>query len=152
MYAKIENNTIIYPFDITTMRQPGKNYGYEHDEQYLKSIGIYIVYPQPIEYDILLYKTVLEDYPIIEDDICKIYYKLVPTTDEEKQDILSSMENGGRASRLTLLRNSDWMMVPDAPWSEELKNAILTYRQELRDITKQAGWPMDIIWPTPPNL
>jgi len=44
---------------------------------------------------------------------------------------------------------SDWTQLPDVPIST--KTAWATYRQELRDITAQAGYPTEITWPTPPQ-
>jgi hypothetical protein len=44
---------------------------------------------------------------------------------------------------------SDWTQLPDVPIST--KTAWATYRQALRDITAQAGYPTEITWPTPPQ-
>ncbi len=44
---------------------------------------------------------------------------------------------------------SDWTQLPDVPIST--KTAWAAYRQELRDITAQAGYPTEITWPTPPQ-
>lgn len=43
--------------------------------------------------------------------------------------------------RDSLLEESDWTQMPDSPLSEERKGAWAEYRQELRDITKQEGFP-----------
>lgn len=46
------------------------------------------------------------------------------------------------------LSASDWTQLPDVPLVT--KEAWATYRQALRDITKQPGFPLDIQWPTQP--
>jgi hypothetical protein len=46
---------------------------------------------------------------------------------------------------------SDWTQLPNSPLSAEAQAAWATYRQELRDITAQSGYPTEIIWPTPPQ-
>jgi hypothetical protein len=46
-----------------------------------------------------------------------------------------------------MLAESDWTQLPDAPVDKE---AWATYRQALRDITKQDGFPEDVEWPTRP--
>lgn len=51
--------------------------------------------------------------------------------------------------RNKLLIESDWTQMPDV--SIATKAAWATYRQELRDITTQAGYPTEITWPTPPQ-
>lgn len=52
-----------------------------------------------------------------------------------------------RKHRNNLLIESDWTQVLDAPVDQL---AWKTYRQALRDITAQSGFPHDIIWPTEP--
>ena len=53
-----------------------------------------------------------------------------------------------RAQRNALLQQSDWTQVSDAPVDQA---AWATYRQGLRDITAQAGFPENINWPTRPE-
>ncbi len=50
--------------------------------------------------------------------------------------------------RKRMLLNSDWTQLPDVPIAT--RDAWATYRQALRDITEQPGFPLDIVWPTPP--
>jgi hypothetical protein len=52
-----------------------------------------------------------------------------------------------RTKRNELLGASDWTQVIDAPVN---KTAWAAYRQELRDITAQPGFPETIFWPTAP--
>ena len=52
-----------------------------------------------------------------------------------------------RAERDALLAETDWTQVADAPvdaqeWAD--------YRQALRDIPQQSGFPGDIVWPSKP--
>lgn len=51
--------------------------------------------------------------------------------------------------RNSLLQKTDWTQLPDVPL--ETKEAWATYRQALRDITEQQGYPFNVIWPTPPG-
>ena len=53
------------------------------------------------------------------------------------------------AERRKKLVASDWTQLPDVPLTT--KEVWATYRQELRDITAQSGYPTEIIWPTPPQ-
>lgn len=52
-----------------------------------------------------------------------------------------------RTTRGDKLKECDWTQVADAPVD---KAAWATYRQALRDITAQAGFPWTIDWPTIP--
>jgi hypothetical protein len=53
-----------------------------------------------------------------------------------------------RTSRGDKLKDSDWTQVADAPVDQA---AWATYRQGLRDVTQQSGFPWTITWPTQPE-
>ena len=52
-----------------------------------------------------------------------------------------------RTERDAKLTQSDWTQVADAPVD---KAAWATYRQALRDIPSQAGFPNEVTWPVEP--
>ena len=52
-----------------------------------------------------------------------------------------------RQERNQLIQKSDWMACSDVTMSDEWK----TYRQALRDIPAQAGFPNTVTWPTKPS-
>ena len=52
-----------------------------------------------------------------------------------------------RMQRNHLLAASDWTQVVDAPVNQ---SAWAAYRQALRDVPDQAGFPNNITWPEPP--
>lgn len=52
-----------------------------------------------------------------------------------------------RYNRDRLLAASDWTQVADAPVDQA---AWATYRQALRDVPQQAGFPDNITWPEVP--
>ena len=53
-----------------------------------------------------------------------------------------------RTTRGEKLKDTDWTQVADAPVDQ---TAWAAYRQALRDITGQEGFPWAIIWPTQPE-
>jgi hypothetical protein len=55
-----------------------------------------------------------------------------------------------RQQRNALIANSDWTMLPDAPLTSAQKIAWSSYRQALRDISSQTGFPAVIDWPVQP--
>lgn len=55
-----------------------------------------------------------------------------------------------RSQRDVLLRASDWTQAEDSPLSEERKALWLTYRQVLRDLPSQVGFP-NCQWPDEPE-
>ena len=66
----------------------------------------------------------------------------------EAEDVEAAAE-AARAYRNKLLEETDSMMVSDRPNVNEQEWR--TYRQELRDITLQEGFPMDIEFPVKPE-
>lgn len=64
---------------------------------------------------------------------------LQPTTEQ--------LASEARAQRNALLSASDWTQVADAPVDQA---TWAVYRQALRDITVQSGFPETINWPVAP--
>ena len=52
-----------------------------------------------------------------------------------------------RNRRDELLSETDWMALSDNTLTPEWA----TYRQSLRDVTDQTGFPYSVVWPTKPN-
>ena len=74
-------------------------------------------------------------------------WSIVALTPEEKNEADERQATSVRAQRNSLLAACDWTQLPDAPVDHE---TWATYRQNLRDVTAQAGFPWDVVWPTPP--
>ena len=55
-----------------------------------------------------------------------------------------------REKRNALISATDYLAMPDYPLDAEKKAAVLAYRQALRDIPEQAGFPRQIDWPVKP--
>lgn len=55
------------------------------------------------------------------------------------------------AHRNRLLVASDWSQAADIPHAPEVAALWRSYRQALRDIPAQAGFPAAVEWPTPPG-
>lgn len=61
---------------------------------------------------------------------------------------LESMAAEIRATRNAMLTACDWTQVADAPVNSL---AWANYRQALRDLPEQPGFPWDVIWPSEPT-
>jgi hypothetical protein len=71
----------------------------------------------------------------------------VDKTDDELAEDMAVLAANARVTRNGLLAATDWTAMADAPTQA---TAMTTYRQALRDITSQSGWPTTINWPTKP--
>lgn len=56
-----------------------------------------------------------------------------------------------KRQRDTLLYESDWTQIPNNPLTLAKQEEWAVYRQQLRDITQQSGYPFNVIWPTQPE-
>lgn len=64
-----------------------------------------------------------------------------PPTEEEQAIIV-------RAQRDALLAQTDWTQAADIP--QATKDRWAPYRQDLRDIPQQVGFPFNVVWPVKP--
>ena len=60
-------------------------------------------------------------------------------------------EDNVRIDRDARLRSCDWTVLTDSQLTTTKKNAWKTYRQALRDVPVQGGFPDNITWPTKPS-
>ena len=74
-------------------------------------------------------------------------YSVADMSDEAKAAKDAEQAKSVRDQRNTKLSESDWTQVADAPVD---KAVWATYRQALRDITAQEGFPWTITWPDAP--
>lgn len=64
----------------------------------------------------------------------------------------AELAEGIRNKRNSLLSETDYYLMPDYPNDSKNLEEIKKYRQDLRDITKQSGFPKDAIWPDVPRF
>lgn len=89
----------------------------------------------------------LENQPIKDGDEWVVTFAIEALSAEEQQNRYDGAANLVRQKRNRLLSACDWTQVADSPVG---KPAWAAYRQELRDITAQAGFPWEITWPVAP--
>jgi len=80
-------------------------------------------------------------------DIWTQQWAIIELTQQEQIEAADVKGNKIRAERNVLLASCDWTQLPDVPTD---RAAWAIYRQELRDVTEQIGFPWDVVWPTPP--
>ena len=122
-------------------------------------------FPKPITNDIITsygfdevsegsHPSITPPYEYVESDGIKEVsgawtqtYKVATYADSEKASIDANAAEGQRTKRTTLLAETDWSGGSDLTMSDDMK----TYRQALRDVPTQAGFPHTITWPTKPS-
>lgn len=76
------------------------------------------------------------------------YYEAVPAPEPTEGELARNV----RGIRDAKLSETDYLVFPDYPISEENLAEVKVYRQDLRDITEQVGFPKDVIWPDVPKF
>jgi hypothetical protein len=98
------------------------------------------------------FKKLIELTPVKRDN--SIYYQAWGFEDMTETEQSAATETKSfeiRSQRKYTLMDCDWTQLPDVILSEEKKIEWNTYRQALRDVSLQEGFPWDVVWPTPPS-
>ena len=147
MFAKIENNQIVqWPIPNLTPLFPNTSFPSkltDHDmpDGYVM-VGV-TAPPQPGPN-----QKVVPGQPIQQDGKWVQSWDVVDMLPEEIQERANDKALDVRSERSLLLSESDWTQLAD---STADKAAWATYRQALRDITTQVGFPWTLNWPLPPQ-
>jgi len=144
-----------FPYTLGDLRRdnPQTSFPKRIGDAILASYGIFHVMPdaQP-EYDNLVQVLVRDPAPhnnetAVNEDTGETYetgrWVIGYTVVNKPQD---QAEDAVRNKRDRLLSDTDWMALSDNTMTPE--NA--AYRQALRDITAQEGFPYEVIWPAKP--
>lgn len=113
----------------------------------------------PFGYGVIQYtpKPVADKYEVCVEDIHQKdessgywvqTWKMVPMTQSEKDEVDATKSAEVRAERNKRLLDCDWTQLPDSTVD---KQAWATYRQALRDLTDQVGFPWAVGWPAKPQ-
>jgi hypothetical protein len=68
---------------------------------------------------------------------------------QDEQTVIQ--EASVKSVRDGLLYESDWTQIPNSPLTEQKQQEWAVYRQELRDVSSQSGYPYNVVWPTQPG-
>ena len=148
-YAKIENNEIveypIYQGDLKVL----VGYVDNLDIPFECPEGYVVVEESPYPtVQINATQTIVDDTPQIIDGKWTRVWTIRELTQEELDFRSQRQSNEVRETRNKLLSGTDWTQLADSPIDG---NIWLDYRQALRDIPQQQGFPWEIKWPSIPN-
>lgn len=146
MFAKIENNAVAeWPITSIYSRFPNTSFPSPLTDDDLPEgyvmVGV-IAQPQAG-----VNQKVVPGQPIKQGDKWVQSWDVVDMTADEIQARTDIKAAEVRAERNRLLADSDWTQVLDAPVD---RGAWTAYRQALRDISSQEGFPFSVTWPEAP--
>jgi hypothetical protein len=151
MYALIQNGSVVkYPYTIDELKQSSPNTSFPTalPPERLADYGVFTVVSTGAQYD--------QRTQVAESAGCaynadrqrwETAWSVRDKTADEMQADTAAEATKVRAQRNQKLAESDWTQVLDAPVD---KAAWATYRQALRDITAQPGFPWTVTWPNEP--
>lgn len=118
------------------------------DASTLEALGAdVVVIQQEPDYDKATQKLVRSDEPVQVDGQWTYTWTAQAMSAEEITENDAVTASAVRFQRDELLAKTDWMALSDVTMSAEMA----TYRQALRDITAQDGFPHNVTFPTKPE-
>lgn len=145
-YALIKNNTVseypVYEGDIR-LRFPNTSFTipFEPPSGYAEVADVL----QPVvDYT----QNVTEGIPVLVDGTWTRHWVVTDASPEQIADRTASKAQEVRADRNRRLSECDWTQLPDAPVDHA---AWAAYRQALRDVSSQPGFPWNVQWPVVPS-
>lgn len=158
MYAEVKNGAVVtFPYDYDTLVQ--KNPYTKFAQTDLLSMysgtqanidGNELVRVTELEtptFNSQTQKAVQDSAPSLANDVWTLGWSVQALTQAEQDTNNVSKASSVRQTRSEKLAECDWTQVADAPVD---KAVWATYRQALRDVTAQSGFPWTVTWPNKP--
>lgn len=154
MYAKVNNGVVeVYPYTIDDLRRDYPNTSFPNDFtpevlRYLSMVRVIVTGCPDVDYT----KTVSEGVPqfVSERNRWEQNWIVTDATAEEITARTDAKSSEIRSTRNAMLSSCDWTQVDDTPLSNSKKLEWAAYRQSLRDLTDQPGFPWNVTWPQEP--
>jgi hypothetical protein len=149
MFAKLNNGQLQkYPYTMGMLRKDHHNVAFPKvmTDEIFAQFGVVRVTstPRP-EYDHT------KEFNVVAEQVNNAWVEKWVATDVSAEEIAQRTENQAnnvRAERNQKISDCDWTQLPDAPVDSAVWSV---YRQSLRDVPSQAGFPWNVVWPTQPE-
>ena len=146
MYTKVTGDTAIH-YSVPQLRRdnPNTSFPEKPTDELLASYGVYPLktLPQPDYNSQTHYLRQSAIYPV--EGRWQCHYEPHPLPEGQAADNI-------RAERASLLQASDWVAAVAYERGEPVPQEWIDYRQQLRDIPLQPGFPWDTVFPEPPQM
>jgi hypothetical protein len=159
LYVKVKKETLIqYPYGYAELQadNPYTNFNgldlypaFQGTEVNLSGHTLETVFTEDAPaYDQRTQRLVSAEAPVYEGGRWVIKLQVVNKTPEELAEQEAAQAAAVRSERNARLAACDWTQLADAPVDDL---AWAAYRQELRDVPNQPGFPWDVQWPAKPE-
>jgi hypothetical protein len=152
MYLKLSNEVIEkYPYSIGELRRdnPQTSFPKNPSDQLLAEWQVFPVTPTP-QPQVDHTKNVAEVDPVKTGDTWVQTWQVTDASQEEIAQRTQDQASNVRYERDQKLTECDWLVIKAYETNSNIPAVWELYRQALRDIPQQAGFPFDITWPAQP--
>jgi len=150
MYVLAPNQTVeIFPYSIGALRRDNRNTSFPRNpsEEMLADWNVFpVIEQEPPSFNPAT-QNLNQVNPILVDVEWLQAWEVTDSSAEEIAERTEAKAAEVRADRNQRLAACDWTQLPDSPADHE---AWAAYRQALRDIPEQEGFPWGINWPEEP--
>jgi hypothetical protein len=150
MYVLAVNGSIHrYPYSIAELKRTnaGTSFPAVPSNATLAEWNVYPVTDKPAPAYNPVTQNCVQINPTLQNGVWEMAWQVTSASATEIAERVQRKEAEVRQQRNELLSACDWTQLPDSPADHE---AWATYRQELRDVTEQAGFPWEVQWPETP--
>ena len=155
MLVKATNGTVDqFPYTIGQLRRDNPNTSFPKtvSDTTLAAFNVYqVTQAAAPAYDEATQKLVTDAAPTLVDGAWVLSTSAIDMTAEEIAQNDASVATAHRATRNELLASSDWTQMNDSPLDTTDRTTWATYRQSLRDLTSQDGFPHNVTYPSKPE-
>jgi hypothetical protein len=154
MYIRIADTTI-FPYDLSQLKFdcPNVSFPAQFTEEILNEYGVFRVqYEEAPAADERTQRVQYEETPTYVNDSWVIRCNVVDKDQASIDTYDAYISSTVKIKRDKLLAESDWITIKAIERNEAIPDAWKTYRQALRDITLQTGFPHNVVWPTQPGV
>jgi len=151
-YAQILNNTVIqYPLYEGDIKLKFPNVSWVVGE-FFPPEGYEAVQRTPMPSYDKITQNIREDAPEFVEGVWRQRWLVAPATEQDIAARTDAQARSIRSRRGEMLRECDWTQLADLSLESAQHSQWVHYRQALRDITKQNGFPWNVTWPVSPTL
>lgn len=155
LYLKqIDNIVFEYPYDISLLYKENLDTSFPYDltDELLSEYNIYRVKQTPKPPFSIDFQVCEEQTPVLVDGEWCQSWVVRSKTPEEMEVSRKETEVQVRQRRNQLLVESDWVVAKSYEFNEPVPQEWKDYRQALRDIPQQQGFPFVVNYPEKPTL
>jgi hypothetical protein len=151
MYVKVEGGVVeAFPYEQRELKRDNPNTSFPRSmsDAQLAEYGLYPVSPReiPQPFDPLTQNAEVIN-PVLETGVWVQTWSITAASSSEIEQRTADLIQNLKGQRDQYLSETDWMALSDNTLTSEWAS----YRQALRDITSQGGFPFSVTWPTKPE-